>query len=72
MADLFNFGGFIKNTNKRREKAAGLTESESTSEDKTETTESVPKGTMSQSEFSYGSEGMRRKPKAVPPARMKP
>lgn len=69
MADLFNFGGFIKNTNKRREK-----EAETPAEDKTESTESVPFGTMSQGDFSYGEEGMRRKPKpkAVPPARMKP
>ena len=66
MADLFNFGGFIKNTNKRREK-----EAEGAVDTSKESTESAPE-TMTQAEFSYGSEGMRRKPKATPPARMKP
>jgi hypothetical protein len=66
MADIFNFGGFIKNTNKRREK-----EAEGPPTPPAAATESQP--SMTQSEFSYGSEGMqRRKPKATPPARMKP
>lgn len=63
MADLFNFGGFLTKTNKKREKDA-----EGPAEPKQESTES----TMSQSEFFSGPEGTRRKPKSVPPARMKP
>ena len=66
MADLFNFGGFLNKTNKKRE-----AEAETPKESSKESTESQP--TMSQSEFSHGTEGTRRiKPKAVPPAHMKP
>lgn len=34
--------------------------------------ESQPSATMSQSQFLYGAEGMRRKPKGTPPASMNP
>lgn len=67
MADLFNFGNFLTKTNKRREK-----EAEGPAEDKKESTESQPSGTMSQSDFFSGPEGTRRKPKGTPPASMKP
>lgn len=54
MADLLNFGGFIKKTLQRRE-----AEAEKPAEPKQESTESQP--TMSQGDFSYGPEGMRKK-----------
>jgi hypothetical protein len=63
MADIFNFVGFLKNTNKRREK-----EAETPKENSNESQE-----TMSQSEFANGPEGTRRiRKKAVPPASMNP
>ena len=66
MADIFNFGGFLKNTNKKREEQAGV----STPNPKP-STESQP--TMSQGDFSYGPEGARRiKPKSTPPKSMNP
>jgi hypothetical protein len=69
MADIFNFGGFLKNTNKRREKEAETPkEKETPKENSNESQE-----TMSQSEFANGPEGTRRiRKKAVPPASMNP
>lgn len=58
MADIFNFGSFLKNTNKRREE-----EAEKPSETKPSTESQPSQGTMSQSDFLYGTEGMRRKEK---------
>lgn len=63
MANIF------KVTAKRRMDEA---EKETPVEQKTESTESQPSGTMSQSDFLYGTEGMRRKPKGRPPASMNP
>jgi hypothetical protein len=63
MADIFNFGGFLKNTNKRREKEAATPKENSNESQET----------MSQSEFANGPEGTRRiRKKAVPPASMNP
>lgn len=59
MADVFKFGGFIKNTNKRREKGAGLP----TPSTNPPTQSEKPARTMTQAEFSYGVEGTRRNPK---------
>ncbi|MCA3173573.1 MAG: hypothetical protein ING25_11065 [Burkholderiales bacterium] len=53
MADIFNFGGFLKKVNKdREEKAMPAEPTQKPSE------ESQP--TMSQGDFSYGPEGYRR------------
>lgn len=54
MADLLNFGGFIKKTLQRREADAEKQPEPA----KQDSTESQP--TMSQGDFSYGPEGMRR------------
>lgn len=56
MADIFKFGGFLKSTNKKREEAA-----EQAAPAKQDSTESQP--SMSQSDFLYGTEGLRRKDK---------
>lgn len=59
MADIFNFGGFLKKTLKRRED-----EAEPKTEQATETPENAQtSGTMSQGGFSYGPTGMQRKKK---------
>ena len=66
MTDIFNFGGFLKNTNKKREEQAGVSTPAPKPSD-----ESQP--TMTQGDFSYGPEGARRvKPKSTPPKRMNP
>jgi len=62
MADIFKFGGFIKATNKKREAAAGLIEPAAAKPEEGSQSGTV-KPTMTQAEFSYGSEGMRRKRK---------
>lgn len=54
MADLLNFGGFIKKTLQRREAEAEKAPEPA----KQESTESQP--SMSQGDFSYGPEGGRR------------
>lgn len=56
MADIFKFGSFLKNVNKKREESA-----EQAAPAKQDSTEAQP--SMSQSDFLYGSEGMRRKEK---------
>lgn len=64
MANIFEF------TLKKRERDAGL-DKETPSDKKSESTESIkPAETMTQGDFSYGSEGYRRKPKPVPPRSM--
>jgi len=58
MADFFKFGGFLKTTQKKREDEAGLNDKPQPKASE----ESQP--SMTQSDFSYGPEGMRRvKPK---------
>jgi hypothetical protein len=63
MADIFKFGGFIKNNLKKREEATGLAEPVAEPEEGSQsaTQSGTAKPTMTQAEFSYGSEGMRRK-----------
>jgi hypothetical protein len=55
--DVFSFGGFLKANNKRRE-------DEAMNGAPAKPEEASSGGTMSQADFSYGPEGMRRKPKA--------
>lgn len=62
MADVFKFGGFLRATNKKREKEAGLDEDAQPAKQETQESSDSTKS-MSQGEFSYGSEGMRRKRK---------
>lgn len=70
MADTFNFGGFLKATNKKREDAAEGNTSQDT-KDTPADSQKAPE--MSREDFLYGPEGMRRnKKKATPPASMKP
>lgn len=56
MADIFKFGAFLKGVNKKREESA-----EQAAPAKQDSTESQP--SMSQSDFLYGTEGLRRKEK---------
>lgn len=60
MASIFNFGGFLKNTNKKRE--ADAMPDEPVMKPVSEESTAPPKEGMSQSDFLYGTEGMRRKP----------
>lgn len=65
MADIFKFGGFLKAINKKREQAAESSSAPAKPEEGSQSTTQTGtvQPTMSQADFLYGTEGMRRKRK---------